>query len=340
MRNQLLVLSLLLAPVVLDSQVNRAGGAATASTQGTDPVFSRAVALSNDQRSAEARALVDSVLRAARPATPQYAEALFWKGVLADGEAGAEESFKSLVTDYPLHRRAEESLIRLAQIEMTRGDRVGSQRYLDRIIVEHPYGQYRARASYWRARLFFEVNELDRACAELGTARVRVAANDVELKTEIDYAAARCPAVPTPATARAAGSGAGAGATGATTTGRAAGATTTGRAAGASTGRAAGAATADRGAGSATRGRGSAAAPPPRGAFTVQAAAFPLKANADAFLEVLKSRGYDARVFSSESMHRVRVGFFATREEATVIVNELKAKNISGGAYVVPTEPR
>ncbi len=347
------ILSLTLLPAIAMAQGRTAGAT---SRQSPDSVFSRAVALNNEQRGAEARALVDSVLRSAQPTTAVYGDALFWKGVLAESELVAEESYKRVVLDFPLHRRAEESLIRLAQLEIMRGNRIQAQRYLDRIVVEHPYGQYRAKASYWRARLFFEENEIDRACAELGTARARLPDNDVELKTEIDYAAQRCVNVPVPSPpgqrtggvappaatandsgARRGGGGGAARSTGANTASGAAG--RTGRATGATTqatGR--GRATAARGATDSTK--GAKVSTPPKVMFSVQAAAFPSKENAAALVDALKARGYEARLVGIASPYRVRIGMFATREEATQLATELKTKAISNGAYVVEAERR
>jgi cell division septation protein DedD len=306
----LILISLAILPATMLAQ-GRSGRAGAAAQQTPDSVFSRAIALNNEQRGTEARALIDSLLRATQPTSPAYADALFWTAVLAETEQVAEAQYNRIVREFPLHRRAEESLIRLAQMEMARGNRSVAQRHLDRIIVEHPYGQFRSKASYWRARLFFEENELDRACAELGLARARLPAGDVELKTEIDFAARRCVNVPTPATA------------------------------GAGQGRA-GRAADTAGAAARTRAGGAAAAaqkaaPPTKSAamFAVQAAAFPLRENAQAFTDALKARGYDARLVDGGPLFRVWIGRFANRAQATALATELREKNVSSGAFVV-----
>ena len=355
MRNIPAAITLMLLPFALLAQ--------TGSRQSPDSVFSRAIALNNEQRGAEARALVDSVLRSTQPTASVYADALFWKGVLAESEQVAEESYKRIAQDFPLHRRAEESLIRLAQLEIMRGNRVLAQRYLDRIVVEHPYGQHRAKASYWRARLFFEENEIDRACAELGTARARLPDSDVELKTEIDYAAQRCANVPVPSTAgaravgavpptgdrssgeppgRGARQGGRSAAAGSDSNRGVRGNTAAGAAAGRNTGAAA---QTSRSGASAARGatdanRAATKVTPAKVMYSVQAAAFPSKANAEAFVEALKTRGYESRLVGTEPLYRVRLGRFETRAEATALAAELKSKRISSEAFVVEAEPR
>jgi tetratricopeptide (TPR) repeat protein len=319
----LLILLLLPAGNAAVGAQGRGGAARTGgSFQTPDSVIARALALNNDQRGAEARGLIDSLLRALQPTAPAYADALFWKAMLAESEQVAEEQYNRIVREYPLHRRAEESLIRLAQLEMTRGNRSMAQRHLDRLIVEHPYGQLRARASYWRARLFLEENELERACAELGLARARLPDGDVELRSEIEFAARRCASVPTPSVANRSN-------TGATpppgTAGRATADTQTSRA-GSDSGRASRGGTAQRGR---AAGTGTAIT------YAVQAAAFPARANAEAFVEALRGRGYEARVVEGAPLFRVWIGRFSNRSDASTLVNELRSKRVSSGAFVV-----
>jgi cell division septation protein DedD len=321
MKGLILVVTAALFPAIMNAQARNTGTA----RQTPDSVFARAVMLNNDQRGAEARALVDSVLRVTQPTSSVFAEGLFWRAVLSESEQVAEESHKRIVVDYPLHRRAEESLIRLAQLEMMRGNRTAAQRYLDRIVVEHPFGQQRARASYWRARLFFEENEMDRACAELGTARARLSPADVELRTEINFAAQQCANVPVPTTPPAQKQTAADTQKKSKTTDPGRKSTAAGKAATAS--------------GAATQTKSQKAAPPAT-MWSVQAAAFPSRANAEAFVEALKGRGYEARMVGTASPYRVWIGRFATRQEADRLAAELKARKVSTGAFVVEAEGR
>src|SRR5688500_907993 len=158
----------------------------------TDTMYLHAHALVSRGQGAEGRALVDSLLLATAPGTPAYAEGLFWRAVTASKAEDAERDYLRIVIEFPLSPRAEDALIRLAELEMMRGDRTRAQRHLQRLIIEHPNGAARARASYWLARVFFEGNDLPRACNELNVARSRASANDVELRNQVDYQAQRC----------------------------------------------------------------------------------------------------------------------------------------------------
>ena len=158
----------------------------------TDSMYRHAHGLVSRGQGAEGRALVDSLLLVTPPGTPADAEGLFWRAVTASRVEDAERDYLRIVIEFPLSPRAEDALIRLAELEMMRGDRTRAQRHLQRLIIEHPNGPGRARASYWLARVFFEANDLPRACNELNVARARAAASDVELRNQVDYQAQRC----------------------------------------------------------------------------------------------------------------------------------------------------
>jgi cell division protein FtsN len=62
----------------------------------------------------------------------------------------------------------------------------------------------------------------------------------------------------------------------------------------------------------------------------VQVAAFPKVRDATALSEVLEQRGYSVRVFGDKAPFRVRIGRYATREEAVTALGRMKAKRLKG----------
>jgi cell division septation protein DedD len=65
------------------------------------------------------------------------------------------------------------------------------------------------------------------------------------------------------------------------------------------------------------------------GAYSVQVGAFRVKENSEAVMERLKSRGFEPYVVETpNSLHVVRIGRFAEREEALKIVSALKRDNM------------
>ena len=168
--------------------------AAQAPPRPTDPVFTRAQALVSDGNGVAGRALIDSVIAATQPTARLYPEALFWRATLAANAADAESDYKHIVVDYPLAPQAEDALLRLAQLELARGDRDGALGHLQRIPRDYPRSKSLARASYWTARVLFEKNDIPNACAANANALAQADASQVELRNQIQYQGQRCPA--------------------------------------------------------------------------------------------------------------------------------------------------
>jgi len=161
----------------------------------TDPVFVRAQALVSDGNGPAGRALIDSVISATSPTARLYPEALFWRASLASNAADAESDYKHIVVDYPLAPQAEDALLRLAQLELARGDREGALIHLQRIPRDYPRSRSLARASYWTARVLFEKNDIPNACAANANALTQAGDGEIELRNQIQYQGQRCPSV-------------------------------------------------------------------------------------------------------------------------------------------------
>ena len=121
-----------------------------------DPVFTRAQQMVTAGQDVAGRAVIDSVLAVTPEDTPRYAEALFWRATFSKTAAAAERDYRRISIEYPLSPRAQESLLRLAQLEKTRGDRAGARVHLERIQREHPTGPTSVRASVTLAQLAFD----------------------------------------------------------------------------------------------------------------------------------------------------------------------------------------
>lgn len=160
-----------------------------------DPVFVRAQTLVSDGNGVAGRALIDSVIAKTPPTSQLYPQALFWRATLAANAADAESDYKHIVVDYPLAPQAEDALLRLAQLELARGDRDGALGHLQRIPRDYPRSKSLARASYWTARVLFEKNDIPNACTANANALAQADASEVELRNQIQYQGQRCPLV-------------------------------------------------------------------------------------------------------------------------------------------------
>jgi len=79
-------------------------------------------------------------------------------------------------------------------------------------------------------------------------------------------------------------------------------------------------------------------APAKDATFSVQVAAYTAQRDATSLAAHLKQRGFDARVVGDKAPYRVRVGRYATREEASAALTKMKAARVSG--LVVEAESR
>ena len=281
------------------------------------PIFARAQTLVSEGQGAQGRALVDSMYRISAPASAERAEALFWRATLAATAADAERDYRAIVIDHATSARVEDALLRLAQLELARGDRDGALRHLQRLSTEFPGSRQGARTNYWTARVLFEKGDLTAACAANGEALTRVAATDIELKNQIEYQQQRC----------------------------------RGAASVAATTPPAPVVTQPRQQPIAppqtprdatpsipldTRIGPAATAPATRArSYSVQVAATNTRAGAQTIVNRMQGRGYQARIDGTSAPFRVRVGSYATREAATRALNEMKAKGIEGFVAII-----
>jgi TolA-binding protein len=284
------------------SDSSQRDSAVRSDSTGGDTIFRAAQRLAAEGQSDSARALVGMRLNTAPPGSMDYVDALYWRAVLAATAADAERDLRTIVVTYPASARSADALMRLAQLELSRGDRDQAVAHLQRIVIEHPENPNRGRAEFWIARTLLDEGNAPVGCARLADASRLTPTSQVELTNQIAYLNQRCQGVDT--TVQAAGSH------------PAPRATTTSPSAAAPPAVASGAAT--------------------HGRYTLQVAAFSTLASATGLRDVLVARGYPARVVGTAKPFRVRVGRYATRADADAAAKAMRAKKFT--AYVTSAE--
>jgi cell division protein FtsN len=338
-----------------------------------DSAIQRAQALVAQGHTDQGRSLVDSILGVTPPASPAYASALYARASLATNADSAEDDYRRITVDYATSPRASDALLRLAQLELARGDRAPAADHLARLTREQLPGQ--SGVTYARTELqvglaYFDLQDLAHACAALVSARTATPTTDVELRNRIDYNIQRCPRAafePAPAASAASLSPPPAAASSAAardSARRSAARLARSKNDSAATRKASAAATKRPAANSATPATARSAAPaappavpaappatppatPPAAtssaarrsapAFTVQVAAYPTRAAAESLAAHLRERGYEGRVSGTAAPFRVRVGRYATEAAADAVERALKAKGMEG--FVTAAEP-
>ena len=317
----------------------------------TDPVFVRAQALVSDGNGVAGRALIDSMIAATPSSAPLYPQALFWRASLAASAADAESDYKHIVVDYPLTPQAPDALLRLAQLELARGDRDAALGHLQRIPRDYPHSKSLARANYWIARVFFEKNDLANGCAANANALAQLDSNEVELRNQIQYQGQRCPLPSSSAVATQSAAS--------TPPNDSAIATSAQKSAEAkrpippADANDAKPSIVDPAKSPAVKAHVPAETPAVKGQvpaevkapvepkagvpeYSVQVAAYKTRTDADKLVTSLKTRGYDARVDVSPDWFRVRIGRYATENAAEGQLREMKAKQMTGFVVRAP----
>ena len=264
--------------------------------QGSDSALARVQRLVNAGDRGAAHALADSLLGSASDGSPAYAEALYARAFSSSGAAEAERDYLRVSIEYPLSPRAEDAIMMVAQLKMARSDRAGARRNFERLVRDYPAGAQTAKAAFWAGRLALEDGDTGLGCPSLVRAKERVAPSDVELSNQIDYYVQRC------------------------TTRRLVVSRDT------------------------VTAKSPPVAPPvappkaplrtPKPAvskrYSVQVAAFPKQRDARALSEVLEGRGFEVRVRGTVPPFRVRVGYYATRDDAVAALARMKSSRVNG----------
>jgi len=274
--------------------------AQSAANSNADSVFARARRLVSSGNGAAGRLLVDSMLAATDPNSPQYADALYWRATLSTNGAEAEHDYRRIVVEYGASVRSGDALLQLAQLESARGDRAMAADHLERFLLENPGHAERTRANLTLVRLLVDQNDLPRACSALRQALREVPESEVETRNQLSYYSSRCVANDASPGGRVPVGDPNSPKDSASTVKR-----------------------------DSSNTRGAATAPEAKGRFTLQVASYTNRSEATARAARLKTLGLEARVVGAAKPFRVRIGRYATRAEATAAQSRLRARKIT-----------
>jgi len=312
------VLILLVSAIARAQDSAAAAAAAPVVPDPADTLLRRAEQMVYEGHAAGGRAIIDSVLVATAPGTPQYAEVLFTKAVVAPTAFEAERDFQRVIVEYPSSPRADDALLRIAQEEIARGDKEAARQHLTRLDRDRAPTSTWPRANLSVARAWFEVDDPTHACAALAAAHSTTPSSEVELIHQLDYASQPCAGLPVVATKTAPPPVA--------------------------TVQAPAPVPSPPPQTPAPTPAVSTPAPAPTpaastgvGKYTVQVAAYDTRGAAEALASKLRERGYESRVWGTAAPFRVRIGHYATRAAAERELSALQAKQMSG--FVAASEP-
>lgn len=157
----------------------------------TDPGLALAVRLVSEGQGDSARALVRARLAALPRTDSLYPEALFAAGTVAEHLDSALSAYRRVSIEYSQSPWADDALLRVAQLSFAARDLGTVRRSTDRILLDYPFSDVRAAASYWAARVRLEEGQVAEACPYLRQA-ADSAGNDIELANRARYYLQRC----------------------------------------------------------------------------------------------------------------------------------------------------
>ncbi len=161
-----------------------------------DSVLQRAERMAGEGHAAAARLVVDSVLAATPPGSPQYAEVLFTRASLSATAFETERDYRRITVEYPSSLRADDALLRLAQLELARGSKDEARAHLLRLERDRAPAQTPPRTNLSIAHAWFAVAEPEHACAALDAAHQAAPPTEVEFIHQLDYAGQPCARLP------------------------------------------------------------------------------------------------------------------------------------------------
>jgi cell division septation protein DedD len=293
-----------------------AGAVAASSLRAqTDPRLAAAVAQAREGQSDSARAAVARLLAATPSTDSLYPQMLYSAALVAADVVERERTLQRIVVEYSLSDWADDALLLLGQSDYAGGNLPGASRDLERIRSDFPTSPLMAKAAFWAARTYFDMNNPAAACRWVALGLPR-AGDDTETRNQLAFQSQRCGGVRVAADS-----------------------------APAPRPSAPPAATRD------TSPAPTAIVPPPAaaqaadttttaaptesaGRFRVQLAAAGSAAEAAGIVRGLTAKGFDVDVTQEKGYFKVRTGHFATRREAQAEANRLKAR-LGGGPFVV-----
>jgi type II secretory pathway predicted ATPase ExeA len=103
------------------------------------------------------------------------AEVLAWRAAMSGSAQDAERAYVRIAQQHPGSRQRERALLRLAQLQIAKGDARKAMGWLDVLFKDYPAGAENVERQYWTARALIAGGDTVRACAVTKTVSARAA---------------------------------------------------------------------------------------------------------------------------------------------------------------------
>ena len=157
----------------------------------SDARLAEALRLAQSGQADSGRAIVRRLLARLPPSDSLYPEALLTAAKIAPDAQTVSSNLNRIVLDYGSSPWADDALLLLTQLHFAQRDAAQTIQVAERLNRDYPDSPFRARASFFGARAYFELKNEMRGC-ELIQQALDGAGDDVEFKNQVSFYAARC----------------------------------------------------------------------------------------------------------------------------------------------------
>ena len=310
----------------------------------TDSRLVEAIRQAQEGRGDSARTRVRLLLASTSPTDTLYPQIIYTQAMVASDANEMQRQLQRVAVEYSSSSWADDALLRLVQLDYASGNLDGAARNLERIRLDYPGSALLPQASYWAARTYFDQKSPELACRWIAEGLAQARGN-VELENQLSYLDHRCagvranvalqnPSQPQPRPGGDSG-------TGATPSGRSDSVTSplTNAAPAAPDTTAATPVPQPPTPAQPQPELTSAPSPPvpAAGRFRIQITAVRTPATAEALASRLRRQGHTPVIVQDAGLYKVRIGDYATKQDAVAALPALKAK--LGASLFVVAEP-
>ena len=158
----------------------------------TDPRLRDAVGLAQSGQLDSARVLVDRLLGRLPPTDSVYPEALYTAGLIAADAPTVMRYLQRVIVEYDRSPWADDALLRLTQLHFAQENPAATVQAAERMRRDYPDSPLFPQAAFPAGRAYFDLRDETRGCALIRIA-LAGAGDNVELRNQVNFYAARCP---------------------------------------------------------------------------------------------------------------------------------------------------
>jgi cell division septation protein DedD len=150
-----------------------------------------AIRQAQEGRGDSARTKVRRLLAATSPTDTLYPQIIYTQAMVASEANEMRRQLQRVAVEYSSSSWADDALLRLVQLDYASGNLEGAARNLERIRLDYPGSALLPQASYWAARTYFDQKSPELACRWIAEG-LAASPGNIELQNQLGYLDQRC----------------------------------------------------------------------------------------------------------------------------------------------------